>query len=153
MSTLWKLLSLKTPTLTSHFLLPVLQLLGALWAHMRLVLRLKHHGHGLPNSMPSASLLVAAYLLCNLISAEVAGQLTSSSVLGLCLISYAYVFYLRNPVIGLLILISIITNCLALLLHWRFGTNHLCQQVLTAFEYLLITGAIVNVMTKETPTL
>jgi hypothetical protein len=142
---------LKTLILTNHFLKPILQLLGALWAHVSLVLRFKHHGHGLPSSLLGASLLVAAYVVCNLISAGITGQLTANTLLGLCLISYGYVFYLRNPVIGLLLLISIITNALALLLYWRFGTNSVSQQVLTALEYLLIVGALMNVIKKETP--
>ena len=127
-----------------------MHVLGALWAHVHLALRLKHNGAGLPSSVLGASLLVIIYVACSLLNARLTGQLTANAVLGLCFISGGYVFYLRNQVLGLLILISVITNAMALVLFWRFGANEFSRHLLTIVEYILIVGALLNVIKKET---
>jgi len=141
---------LKTLILISQIYKSLLQALSALWAHIHLALRLKHNGAGLPSSMLGASLLVAIYIACSLLNATLTGQITANTLLGFCFISGGYVFYLRNQVLGLQILTSVIINVIAMLLYWRFGANELSHLMLAEVEYALVIGALLNLIKKET---
>jgi hypothetical protein len=120
--------------------------INAMLAHAWLALRLKHNGSGLPANMPAAFLLVVLYIGLSLTNASISGDIKIGSFIALSFIAQFYVFCLRDKLIGLIILIGIIVNVLSLLISVFAGMSETKQLLLTMLEFVMIFGALVNVI-------
>ena len=118
----------------------------ALFSHAWLVMRMKHDGAGLPVNFMGALLLVSVYVGLVLVHKSMVGELTVGTIIALVFSSQLYLFSLRNTVIGLVILIGIIGNVFSLAMA-AFGEASLTQLLLlSAMQYLLVFGALINVI-------
>lgn len=123
-----------------------MQFIKALFSHSWLVMRMKHDGTGLPVSFIGALCLVGCYIAIVAINKNIHDELTLEVVLALIFIAQFYLFSIRNTVIGLVILIGIIGNIFSLGMA-AFGEVSTTQiLMLSAIQFLLIFGALINVI-------
>jgi hypothetical protein len=120
--------------------------INAMLAHAWLALRLKHDGSGLPANIPAAFSLVVLYIALSLTNASISGDIKMGSFIALSFIAQFYVFCLRDKLIGLIILIGIIVNLLSLFISVFAAPSETKQLLLTAIEFVMIFGALVNVI-------
>lgn len=125
-------------------------LFSALFKHISLTLQLKHDGTGLPKEVPGAFLLAIAYIMMNLLNQHHADGIPASTFLMIGFIAQCYVLFLRNNLIGLILLISIISNAFSLFLTYVMGIPAENLAIMIVSEYILVTAAVVNVITRET---
>lgn len=130
-----------------------MKFISALFAHFGLVLRLKHNGKGMPNEIPAATMLIGLYALLGLINYSHKGSISYGALIGLCFVAQCYLFCLRDKLIGLIILISILINAMTLVLKMLVGTSEQGLFVLTVMEYIMIFAAVINVIKSETRTI
>lgn len=126
---------------------------AALFSHFGLVLQLKHDGQGMPENMPAAVALISVYAILGLINYSYEGNINLNALLGLCFVAQCYLFYLRDKLIGLIILISILMNGIAMILNLLVGVTEESIFALNMIEYILIFAAIINVIRRESRTI
>lgn len=127
-------------------------LIKALIQHSRLALTLSHDGTGMPKQIAGAFLLAITYIALNLINQYQTEGIPVSTFIMLGFISQSYVMFLRNELIGLIMLISILFNSLTLFLTAGLGLPAEQLGLIVVAEYIVVTGAIVNVIKRETTT-
>jgi hypothetical protein len=121
------------------------KLIKALLKHIYLAMQLEHDGSGLPTQFLSASLLVSLYIGLSILNSVN----IDPTFFGLGFVAVIYLLVLRTQLVGLIILIGIITNSISLILGF-FGAISALQLVLiNALEYMLIYGAIINVIRRH----
>jgi hypothetical protein len=125
-------------------------LFSAIFKHISLALQLKHDGTGLPKEVPGAFLLAIVYIMINLLNQHHADGIPVSTFVMIGFIAQCYVLFLRNNLIGLILLISIICNAFSLLLTYVMGIPAENLAIMIVSEYILVTAAVVNVITSET---
>ncbi len=130
-----------------------MKFITALFKHFGLVLRLKHDGKGMPTEIPAATMLIGVYALLGLINYSYEGSISYSALFGLCFVAQCYLFCLRDKLIGLIILISILINAMTLVLYLLVGVREQSLFVLSVMEYIMIFAAIINVIKSETRTI
>jgi hypothetical protein len=130
-----------------------MKLITALFTHFGLVLRLKHDGRGMPTEIPAATMLISIYALLGLVNYSQQGSISIGAFIGLCFVAQCYLFCLRDKLIGLLILISILINALTLVVNMLGGEGAQSIFVLTSIEYIMIFAALINVIKSETRTI
>jgi hypothetical protein len=130
-----------------------MKLIHALLMHAWLALRLKHDGTGMPTRLPAAFVLISLYVALNLANKNINGGINLETLVGLSFIAQFYLFCLRNKVIGLIILISVVTNALALILTTLTGIPEEKLFLLLIMEYLMIFAAIVNLIKNNIKTI
>jgi hypothetical protein len=126
------------------------KLINAMLAHAWLAIRLKHDGTGLPSNIPAALSLVVFYIALSLLNAGISGDIKIGSFLALSFIAQFYVFCLRDKLIGLIILIGVINNILSLLLSVLVGQSEANVVTLALIEFIMIFGAVINVIKSNT---
>jgi len=129
----------------------MLKLFSALFTHVKLALSLSHDGSGMPKQIPGALLLAFGYITVNLLNQSSPDGIPISTFVMLGFIAQSYVMFLRNELIGLIMLISIICNGFTLVLT-SIGIPAEQLGLLVAAEYIFVTGAIVNVIKSVTAT-
>ncbi|MEE9332330.1 MAG: hypothetical protein V3U89_08890 [Methylophilaceae bacterium] len=123
-----------------------MSLFKALFTHAWLAMRLKHDGTGLPVNFLGALLLASIYIALIMVNKSINNALTIESIIGLIFIGQFYLFSIRNTVIGLVILIGIIGNLFSMGMA-AFGDVSVLQVgLLSAMEFLMIFGALINVI-------
>lgn len=127
-------------------------LLRAIFAHVKLALTLSHDGTGMPKQMSGAFLLAIAYLSVNLMNHYSAEGIPVNTFIMLGFITQSYVLFLRNELIGLIMLISIACNSFTLILTRLVGLPAEQLGLLIVAEYIFVMGAVVNVIKRETST-
>ena len=128
----------------------MMKFISALFSHFALVLRLKHDGQGMPVRMPAAMALISIYALLGLINYSYEGNINYTALFGLCFVMQCYLFFLRNKLIGLIIVISILINAVTMVLDILVGISEQSIFVLNIMEYIMIFAAIINVIKSET---
>jgi O-antigen ligase len=128
----------------------MMKFISALFSHFALVLRLKHDGRGMPVHMPAAMALISIYALLGLINYSYEGNINYTALFGLCFVMQCYLFFLRNKLIGLIIVISILINAVTMVLDILVGISEQSIFVLNIMEYIMIFSAIINVIKSET---
>jgi hypothetical protein len=123
----------------------------AMLKHAWLVLRLRHDGAGMPEKIPAAMMLAATYVLLSLANARLHGSLNSHAIMGLCFVAQIYVFSLRQKLIGLIIMIGIVANAFTLVMDLLSVTSQEKVLMVTLMELVMILGAVINVIKKESP--
>lgn len=131
----------------------MLKLIFALCMHVKLALTLSHDGSGMPKQIPAALLLAIGYITVNLLNHYSPDGIPISTFIMLGFIAQSYVMFLRNELIGLIMLISIICNGFTLILTSVLGIPAEQLGLLVAAEYIFVTGAIVNVIKRVTTTI
>ncbi len=126
-----------------------MKLITAIITHAWLALRLKHDGTGMPTKLPAAFALITLYVALNLANKHLNGGINLETLIGLSFIAQFYLFGLRNKLIGLIILISVITNAFSLGLSTLGGIPDDKLFVLLIMEFIMIFAAIVNVIKSE----
>lgn len=129
-----------------------MKFISALFLHFGLALRLKHDGKGMPTEIPAATMLISLYALLGLINYSHEGGISYGALIGLCFVAHCYLLCLRDKLIGLIILISILINAMTLTLKMLVGVNEQGLFVLTVMEYIMIFAAVINVIKSETRT-
>jgi hypothetical protein len=127
-----------------------MKFISALFSHFGLVLRLKHDGRGMPVHMPAAIALISIYALLGLINYSYEGNINYTALFGLCFVMQCYLFCLRNKLIGLIIVISILINSVTMVIDMIVGITEQGLFVLNIIEYIMIFAAIINVIRSET---
>jgi hypothetical protein len=127
----------------------MLKFITALFSHFSLVLQLKHDGRGMPENMPAALALISIYSLIGLINYSYEGSINFNALFGLCFVAQCYLFYLRDKLIGLIILISILINAITMILNALVGIDEQTNFALNIIEYIMIFAAIINVIRSE----
>lgn len=125
---------------------------AALFSHFGLALRLKHDGQGMPEDMPAAVALISIYAILGLINYSYLASINLNALFGLCFVAQCYLFYLRDKLIGLIILISILMNAITMILNLLVGVTEQSIFALNMIEYVLIFAAIINVIRRESRT-
>ena len=121
-----------------------MKLIKALFRHIYLTMQLEHDGSGLPTQFLSACVLILLYSgLCIANSVNV-----DPNFFGLGFVAIIYLFVLRTQLVGLIILIGIITNSISLILGCIGEVSELHLVLINALEYLLVYGAIINVIRR-----
>lgn len=128
-----------------------MRLIGALCHHAWLVLSLRHDGKGMPKELPAAFALAITYCFITLVNSGIAA-FQFETICALISIVQLYVFLLRNTLIGLLIFISIVTNCIHFLC-LLIGLSEIVTTLLAFFEYIMVFFAITNMLKSELQTL
>lgn len=123
-----------------------MKLVKALFAHAWLAIRLKHDGAGMPTKIPAAFGMTMLYVTLSLVNASLSGEIKLGSFIALSFIVQFYIFGLRDPLIGLIILIGIITNGLSLAIGVFTGMTEEKLLMLTVMEGIMIFGAVINVI-------
>ncbi len=123
-----------------------MKLINAFLTHAWLAFSLRHDGEGLPSKLPAAFLLAAMYVCLTLVNKHVAGGVDVETIAGLFFITQFYLFGLRNHLIGLIILISVVINALTLALTVIGGIAPEHLEPLLVMEYIMIFAGIVNVI-------
>lgn len=127
-----------------------MKLINALLTHAWLAFSLRHHGEGLPSKLPAAFFLAGLYVCLTLASKQLAGGVDMQTIAGLFLVTQFYLFGLRNHFIGLILLISVVHNALALGLAKLGGISPESLQPLVLMEYIMISAAVINVVRHGT---
>lgn len=125
-------------------------LLSAFVKHSLLALQLKHDGSGMPTELPGTLLIAALYTTLTLINSHLSEGITLTTTLMVMFIAQCYVLFLRNKLIGLIMLISIMMNALTIMLSCVTGIPTEQLGLLIVSEYILVTAAVVNVIKNET---
>lgn len=107
-------------------------------------MQLEHDGSGLPTQFLSAALLVSLYAFLSIANSVN----VDPNFFGLGFVVLVYLFVLRTQLVGLIILIGVISNSLLLILGFVGEISALQLVLINAFEYLLIYGAIINVIRR-----
>lgn len=128
----------------------MMKFISALFSHFGLALRLKHDGRGMPENMPAAMALISIYALLGLINYSDEGNINFNALFGLCFVAQCYLFCLRDKLIGLIIVISILINALTMVINILLGISEQSIFVLNIMEYIMIFAAIINVIKSET---
>lgn len=126
-----------------------MRLITALFIHAWLALRLKHDGSGMPTKIPAAFMLISLYVALNLANKNLGDGITLETLIGLSFIAQFYLFGLRNKLIGLIIMISVVTNALSLILTALAGIPEEKLFMLLIMEYIMIFAALINVIKSE----
>lgn len=121
-----------------------MKLIKALFKHIYLTMQLEHDGSGLPTQFLSAALLVSLYAFLSIANSVN----VDPNFFGLGFVVLVYLFVLRTQLVGLIILIGVISNGLLLILGFVGEISALQLVLINAFEYLLIYGAIINVIRR-----
>jgi hypothetical protein len=129
---------------------PITMLLSAVFNHATLAVKLKHDGAGMPVEVPAATLLAILFMITSVFSHQQTGEITLDVLLKIVLIAQCYALFLRNQLIGLILLISIICNALAIIFISVGGIPKENLYVLLIAEYIMIGAAILNVFKKST---
>lgn len=129
---------------------PFAMLLSAIFNHATLAVRLKHDGAGMPVEVPAAALLAMLFMVTSIFSQQQTGEITLETLLKIVLIAQCYALFLRNQLIGLILLISVICNTLAIFFVSVGGIPKENLYVLLIVEYIMIGAAILNVFRKST---
>lgn len=127
-----------------------MRLIDALFAHAWLALSLQHQGTGLPSKFPAALFLVSLYAGLTLANQHVAGGVDFQTVSGLIFVMMFYLFGLRNSIIGLILLISIINNSMALALILFAGIPSEELDLMMVMEYIMIFAGMINIIKCNT---
>jgi len=123
-----------------------MKLIDGLFQHAFFAMKLQHDGSGLPTTFPSAVLFSFVYGLLVIANNLYTETLDYSVLLSLIFIIFVYTVVLRNQLTGLIILIGIISNVMTLFLG-QFGALAEWQQLmLSIMEYVLVFGALTNVI-------
>lgn len=125
-------------------------LLSAIFNHATLAVRLKHDGAGMPTQVPAAMLLAILFMLTSIFSHQQTGEISLETLLKIVLIAQCYALFLRNQLIGLILLISVICNGLAIFFVSVGGIPKENLYVLLVAEYIMIGAAVLNVFRKST---
>lgn len=125
-------------------------LLSAIFNHATLAVRLKHDGAGMPTEVPAAMLLAILFMLTSIFSYQQTSEVSVETLLKIVLIAQCYTLFLRNQLIGLILLISVICNTLAIFFVSVGGIPKENLYVLLVVEYIMIGAAILNVFRKST---
>lgn len=128
-------------------------LIAAFFYHASLAVRLKHDGSGMPKDMPAAMLLSLLFMTFSLINNQSAEGISLDTVIKVGFIAQCYVLFLRNQLIGLMLLISVLCNALAFALTHFIGLPKETLNLLLIAEYIMVTAAILNVLKKVTKTI
>jgi len=128
----------------------MMKIIYAFFSHFGLVIRLKHDGQGMPESLPAAMALISIYALLGLINYSYEGNINYTALFGLCFVMQCYLFCLRNKLIGLIIVISILINSVTMVIDMIVGITEQGLFVLNIIEYIMIFAAIINVIRSET---
>jgi hypothetical protein len=123
-----------------------MKFLSALFTHARLVLTLRHNGAGMPKNLPAAAVLTLLYIALTLANKNLKDGIDLNTLVGLCFVAQFYLFGLRNEVMGLIILISIVNNALTLAATLLTGAPADEFVLLIIVEYVMIFAAVVNVI-------
>ncbi len=127
-----------------------MKLISALFTHAWLVFRLKHDGTGMPTKFPATLLLTTLYAVLILVNKHINDGINLETLIGLSFISQFYIFCLRNKLIGLIILISIVTNVLSLMLTTLAHIPEENLYLLLILEYIMVFAAIINIIRSHT---
>lgn len=123
-----------------------MKLISGLFQHAFYAMKLEHDGSGLPTKFPSALLFVFIYASLVVANNMIAGTMDVNVIFSLAFITLVYALLLRNSITGLIILIGIIANVMSLILS-QFGAIAEWQELmLAAFEYVMVFGALTNVI-------
>jgi hypothetical protein len=125
-------------------------LLSAFIKHSLLALQLKHDGSGMPTELPGAFLIAALYTALTLVNSHLSEGITLTTTLMVMFIAQCYVLFLRNKLIGLIMLISIIMNAFTTILSVSTGIPMENLGLLIVSEYILVAAAVINVIKNET---
>ena len=116
----------------------------ALLKHVQLAMQLEHDGSGLPTHFSSASLFVSLYAFMALIhSVDV-----SNDIWAVSFIVIVYLYVLRTQLVGLIILIGMISSSISITLGMFGVLSELQLVLLSALEYLLVFGALINAIRR-----
>jgi hypothetical protein len=126
-----------------------MKLITAILTHAWLALGLKHNGAGMPTKLPAACLLISLYIALNLANKNINGGIDVQTLFGLSFIAPFYLFGLRNKLIGLIILISVVSNALSLTLTTLTGAPEDKLFMLIIVEYIMIFAGVINVIKSE----
>ncbi len=128
-------------------------LIAAFFHHVSLIVRLKHDGSGMPKEMPAAMLLSLLFIVFSLINNQSTDGITLDTFIKVGFIAQCYVLFLRNQLIGLIMLISVVSNAIAFALIQFIGLPKAMLNLLLIAEYIMVTAAILNVLKKVTKTI
>ncbi len=128
-------------------------ILTAFLTHIKLALTLSHDGRGMPQEVPGAFILAMAYIAVNVLNHGHAEGVDIGTLIMLGFIAQSYVIFLRNELIGLIMLISVLCNGFTLLISHLAGIPVEQLGLLVVAEYIFVTGAIVNVIKRATETI
>ncbi|HQN64693.1 MAG TPA: hypothetical protein PLR90_03520 [Methylophilus sp.] len=123
-----------------------MNLINALLTHAWLAFSLKHDGAGLPSKLPAACLLAVMYVCLTLANKYLAGGIDFTTIAGLFFVTQFYLFGLRSHLVGLILLISIVYNALALSLITLAGFSPDDLALLKVMEGLMIFAGIINII-------
>jgi len=126
-----------------------LKLLNALFSHAWLALRFKHNGEGLPTGFPAACALAMLYVILSAANKSLSESLDFQTLFGLSFVAHCYLFGLRNQLVGLLLLIGVLCNAMALATIYLTGYSAEKIMAITLMEYAMIFSAIINVIKRE----
>jgi len=125
-------------------------LIAAFVHHASLAVRLKHDGAGMPKEMPAAFLLSVLFMVFSLVNNQQADGIALDTVIKVGFIAQCYLLFLRNQLIGLMMLISVMCNAMAFCLTHFMGMPKEFLNLLLIAEYIMVTAAILNVLKKAT---
>jgi len=128
-------------------------LISAFFHHASLAVRLKHDGSGMPKDIPAAMMLSLLFMVFSLINNQSPEGISLDTLIKVGFIAQCYVLFLRNQLIGLMLLISVLCNALALGLSQFVGLPKEMLNLLLIAEYIMVTAAILNVLKKATKTI
>jgi hypothetical protein len=123
-----------------------MKLANALVRHAWLALSLRHDGSGMPKKVPAAFMLVAVYIALSLANGHISGDLSVQSFVAYSFILQFYIFFLRDKVVGLILMVGIITNAFSLALSPFAGMAEVKHLMLLIMEFAMIFGAIINII-------
>lgn len=126
-----------------------MKLINALLTHAWLAFSLRHHGEGLPGKLPAAFFLASLYVCLTLANKQLTGGVDIQTIAGLFFVTLCYLFGLRNHFIGLILLISVVHNALALGLATLGSIPPAFLQPLVLMEYIMISAAVINVVRRS----
>lgn len=127
-----------------------MELINALLTHAWRAFSLRHHGEGLPSKLPAAFFLAGLYMCLTLASKQLTGSVDMQTIAGLFFVTLCYLFWLRTHFVGLILLISVVHNALALGLATLGGIPPELLQPLVLMEYIMISAAVINVVRHGT---
>jgi hypothetical protein len=123
-----------------------MKLIRALFTHAWLAIRLKHDGIGMPKKLPAAAVLIALYIALNLVNKSLNDGIDANTLIGLSFVAQFYLFGLRNEMMGLVVMISVVINFFTLALTTLTGIPESNLFILLILEYVMIFAAVINVI-------
>ena len=124
----------------------MLKLICGLLKHVMTIIKLEHDGTGLPTELSSALLFSSIYSLLVTANNIHADTFDYSVCLSLIFVTVIYSFVLRNQITGLIVLIGIVSNLMALLLSQFGSLSELQRALLAVMEYVMVFCALTNVI-------